>query len=149
MSACNFNIKSNVYLDYIYFNFHSVRNELCLITLRSQLGLSLWLFLRIFLSKRMCAHPSLSSLTIMDLEALLDGCLSIMDACMNRKIELEGRQKKRRASLTSLSPDQFSDIVNSVFTTIYNEELETHNIVSARRSKRIRAKSENDADKEV
>jgi len=126
-----------------YLNFYYISDEKCLTILRSKLGLSLWLYQRIFLWTRMCAHQSLSNLTIMDLEAILDGCLSIMDACMSRKMDLEGRSKKRRASLTSLSPDQFNDIVSSVFTEIYEDEVNTHNIVAARRSKRIKSKSEN------
>lgn len=144
MSARDFNVGSSFPIEFIYFNFNHIRDEKCLIMLRSRLGLSIWLFLRTYLSTLMCAHPCLSSLTITDLEAILDGCLSVMDACMTRKMEIEGRTKKRRASLTSLSPDQFNDVVNSVFTTIYNEELETHNLVSNRRSKRLRVKSEND-----
>ena len=80
---------------------------------------------------------SLSTMTITELEAVLDGCLSIMDVCMNRKMELEGRCKKRRASLTHLSPDQFNEITNSIFQTIYEEDIAVESLIHAKKGRKL------------
>lgn len=83
----------------------------------------------------MAAANLFSNMTIADLEAVLDGCLGVMDVAMTRKMELEGRKRKRRVSLTSLSPDTFSEVVTSVFQELYDAELAAHKLVILKKSK--------------
>lgn len=70
-----------------------------------------------------------ADMTVSDLEAVLDGCLGVMDVAMTRKMELEGRKRKRRVSLTSLAPDDFKNVVGTVFKELYEAELAAHKLV--------------------
>ena len=120
---------------YLFYNYNI--HELCLIILKYNSILLEYSFQPIFSLMSVSPPLSLSTMTITELEAVLDGCLSIMDVCMNRKMELEGRCKKRRASLTQLSPEQFNEITNSIFQTIYEEDIAVETLIRAKKGRKL------------
>lgn len=127
---------------YSIFYYREKEYEECLILLRSSFPLLKFSYQALCCYRKMAAQNLFSNMTISDIEALLDGCLSVMDIAMNRKMELEGRSKKRRLSLTALNPEEFTHIMSTVFTELYDMDLEAHKSLVLKKARLVKDEEE-------